>query len=205
LRIGGWPDVDAGRVHAAIEIPGGLSFLAFGDPSARVRGLEEFPRTEWPPVARVHVAFQLMVGSGTTLAALGALGLVLALRRRSPRPKRTWSWSWKLRLPDHRPFLIALVLAAPLGFVALEAGWLVTEWGRQPWIVRGLMRTADAAASLPHREWPFWVFTLVYLFLGVVVAYLLAQQIRAAHHTSASATGSAGGSATGPEGAHASV
>ena len=67
----------------------------------------------------------------------------------------------------------------PLGFVSLEAGWLVTEWGRQPWIVRGLMRTADAVTDFPYKAAPFWLFTIVYVFLGVAVVYLLAKQIRA--------------------------
>ena len=66
-------------------------------------------------------------------------------------------------------------LLGPLGFVSLEAGWLVTEWGRQPWIVRGLMRTADAVTDFPYKAAPFWLFTVVYLFLGVAVVYLLAQ------------------------------
>jgi cytochrome d ubiquinol oxidase subunit I len=179
LRIGGLPDVEGRRVTAALEIPGGLAFLAFGDPQARVRGLEEFPRDEWPPVVGMHVAFQVMVGAGTALAMLGLLAGALALRRRG--------------LPDGRPFLTALVAAAPLGFVALEAGWLVTEWGRQPFIVRGLMRTAEAVTPEAQRTWPFWIFTLVYLFLGVMVAYLLATQIRVAHRGGAGAGGGGGG------------
>ena len=70
-------------------------------------------------------------------------------------------------------------MLGPLGFVSLEAGWLVTEWGRQPWIVRGLMRTADAVTDFPYKAAPFWLFTIVYLFLGVAVVYLLARQIAA--------------------------
>lgn len=169
LRLGGWPDVDERRVRGALEIPGGLSFLAFGDSKARVRGLEQFPRDQWPPVARVHLAFQTMVGAGSMLAALAVVAAALAVRRR--------------RLPDQRLFLMALVGAAPLGFVALEAGWLVTEWGRQPWVVRGLMRTADAMGPLDHGSWPFWIFTLIYLFLAFAVVYLLSKQIRAAHRS----------------------
>jgi cytochrome d ubiquinol oxidase subunit I len=166
LRMGGLPDVEARKVRASIEIPGGLSFLAFGDRGARVRGLEEFPPEDWPPVVKVHLAFQVMVGAGFALAGLGLAAAALALRRRG--------------LPDARWFLWALVAAAPLGFVALEAGWLVTEWGRQPWIVKGLMRTAEAVTPVTHRLWPFWTFTIVYLFLGVAVVYLLGRQIRAA-------------------------
>jgi cytochrome d ubiquinol oxidase subunit I len=62
--------------------------------------------------------------------------------------------------------------------VALEAGWLVTEWGRQPWIVRGVMRTAEAVTPVPHLAAPFWTFTVLYLFLGVVVLFLLLRQVR---------------------------
>jgi cytochrome d ubiquinol oxidase subunit I len=76
--------------------------------------------------------------------------------------------------------LLAFVVLGPLGFVSLEAGWLVTEWGRQPWIVHGLMRTADAVTDFPYKAAPFWLFTIVYVFLGVAVVTLLAKQIRRA-------------------------
>jgi cytochrome bd ubiquinol oxidase subunit I len=188
LRIGGLPDVEARKVRGSIDIPGGLSFLAFGDRSARVRGLEEFPRDDWPPVVKVHVAFQVMVGAGFTLAAIGVSAAVLALlRRRRPAGARAYP----------RPFLWALVGAGPLGFVALEAGWLVTEWGRQPWIVKGLMRSAEAVTPVTHRLWPFWTFTLVYLFLGVAVVYLLGKQIRAATAAARPAAGTGTGTGTG--------
>jgi cytochrome d ubiquinol oxidase subunit I len=75
---------------------------------------------------------------------------------------------------------MAFVVLGPLGFVSLEAGWLVTEWGRQPWIVRGLMRTAEAVTEFPYKAAPFWLFTMVYVFLAVAVVYLLAKQILAA-------------------------
>ncbi|HSZ82659.1 MAG TPA: cytochrome ubiquinol oxidase subunit I, partial [Polyangia bacterium] len=91
-----------------------------------------------------------------------------------------------------RALLLALVAASPLGFVALEAGWLVTEWGRQPWVVRGFMRTAEAVTPFPYRAAPFWIFTCVYLFLGVTVVSLLARQIVATHR-----------GAPAPEAAHA--
>jgi len=165
LRIGGWPDEDRRQTPYAIEIPGGMSFLAFGDLDHPVQGLEEFPRSSWPPVRRTHLAFQAMVGSGTALAGLGALTALLWLRRR--------------KLPEARRFLWAWALAGPLGFVALEAGWLVTEWGRQPFVVRGLMRTAEAVTPFRPLAVPFVTFALIYLLLGAIVVYLLFRQIRA--------------------------
>jgi cytochrome d ubiquinol oxidase subunit I len=165
LHVGGIVDVERGRVVGALEIPGGLSFLAFGDLDAPVAGLDAFPRGDWPPVGQTHLAFDVMVGAGSLLALLALVAAVLAWRRRG--------------LPDARWFLWALALSGPLGFVALEAGWLVTEWGRQPWIVRGALRTADAVTPFPYKAAPFWLFTLTYLFLAVTVGYLLWRQIAA--------------------------
>jgi len=163
LQVGGFADVDRRRVHGAISIPGGLSFLAFNDLDAPVTGLDAFPRADWPPVRELHLAFDAMVGTGTAMAAIAVLAAALALRRRA--------------LPDARWFLRLLVASGPLGLVALESGWLVTEWGRQPWIVRGAMRTADAVTSFPYKAAPFWLFTITYLFLAAVVVYLLWRQI----------------------------
>ena len=79
--------------------------------------------------------------------------------------------------PADRRLLRAVALAAPLGFIAIEAGWTVTEVGRQPWIIHGVMRTADAVTPMPGLMFPFVVFTLLYCFLGVIVAWLLYRQI----------------------------
>jgi cytochrome d ubiquinol oxidase subunit I len=163
LRIGGWPDEAAGETRYAIEIPYALSILAFKDPRAEVRGLEAFPREHWPPVAIVHVAFQVMVALGSYLAVVGAAGLWLMWRGRD--------------LARHRWLLRALVLAAPMGFVCTEAGWIVTEVGRQPWIIHGLLRTAEAVTPMPGLVVPFLVFTGLYGVLGVVVAWLLYQEV----------------------------
>ncbi len=162
LRIGGWPDEAARETRYAIEIPWGLSLLAFKDPSAEVKGLEAFPREHWPPVAIVHVAFQVMVGLGSFMALVSALALWLRWRRRD--------------LTRHRWLLRALVLAAPMGFICTEAGWVVTEVGRQPWIIYGVMKTADAVTPMPGLVVPFLAFTGLYCLLGVVVAWLLFQQ-----------------------------
>ncbi|WIG93550.1 cytochrome ubiquinol oxidase subunit I [Myxococcus sp. SDU36] len=163
LRLGGLPNVETGEVPYAVDIPKGLSILAFADPDAEVKGLNAFPRDEWPPVAKVHVAFQVMVGTGSAMALLALV---------------TLGWRWRKKAwPHGRKLMWAWLLSGPLGVVAMEAGWLVTEWGRQPWILRGVMRTADAVTPVPHLAAPFWTFTAVYLFLGVTVVFLLVRQV----------------------------
>jgi len=163
LRLGGLPDVETATTPYALELPKGLSILAFGDPDAEVKGLKEFPREDWPAVRKVHLSFQVMVGAGSAMALLSGVTLLLRWRRRE----------W----PASRWMMRAWLLASPLGVLALEAGWLVTEWGRQPWIIHGVMRTAEAVTPVPHMGVPFWTFTLVYLFLGAVVTFLLARQV----------------------------
>jgi cytochrome d ubiquinol oxidase subunit I len=163
LTIGGFPDIATGETRYAIKIPYGLSLLAFHDPNAVVRGLNEFPRKDWPNVPIVHIAFQIMVALGTYLALLS-----LWIAWRAFRRKDLCSNRWLLR---------AIALAAPMGFIAIEAGWTVTEVGRQPWIIQGVLRTADAVTPMPGLVVPFLLFTLLYCFLGVIVAWLLYRQI----------------------------
>jgi cytochrome d ubiquinol oxidase subunit I len=163
LRIGGWPDEEAETTRGAIEIPYGLSLLSFHDPHAEVKGLTSVPRADRPPVHIVHVAFQVMVGCGTALAGVAALAGLLAWRGKG--------------LPDQRWFLRLLVLCGPLGFLAVEAGWVVTEVGRQPWIVRGVLRTADAVTPMPGLVVPMVTFTTIYIFLAFVVVFILRRQV----------------------------
>jgi cytochrome d ubiquinol oxidase subunit I len=165
LRIGGIPDEELGETRYSLEIPGGLSFLAFHDFNARVRGLKEFPRDEWPDTLVVHAAFEVMVSMGMMMAGVGLWGALLWWRRR--------------RLPDEGRFLRAVVLTAPMGFIAIEAGWTVTEVGRQPWIIQGVMRTKDAVTPMPGLVVPFVGFTLLYIFLAATVVWLLFRQVAA--------------------------
>jgi cytochrome bd ubiquinol oxidase subunit I len=132
--------------------------------------LEEWPKADHPPVAVVHIAFQLMVACGMAMAAVSVAALILAWRKR----RRLGRWS----LPDQTWFLRSLVVAAPLGFIAIEAGWTVTEVGRQPFIITGIMRTAEAVTPVPYLTVPLFTFTLVYLFLAFVVVFLLLRQFR---------------------------
>ena len=159
LRLGGVPDVSAQRTRWAIDIPYGLSLMAFHDPHAVVRGLEAFPRDEWPPVPIVHIAFQVMVGLGTLLALVALWVAVSAWRRRD--------------IATDRRLLAAIAAAAPIGFICIEAGWVVTEVGRQPWVIYGVMRTAKAVTPMPGLIVPFLVISALYCFLGVIVVWLL--------------------------------
>ena len=166
LHLGGWPDVERQETRWAIRLPRGLSLLAFHDPNAEVRGLSDFPRDEWPPVPIVHIAFQIMVALGSVMALVSAWAL--------------WRW-WRGRgiaaVAANRMLLRALALATPMGFIAIEAGWTVTEVGRQPWIVYGVLRTADAVTPMPGLVIPFLVFSLLYVLLGTIVVYMLRQHI----------------------------
>jgi cytochrome bd ubiquinol oxidase subunit I len=164
LRIGGIPDEQKEHTPFAIEIPYGLSLLAYGDPSAEVKGLKEFPREEWPPVPIIHIAFQVMVGCGFAMMAIAAWGLWLRRKKKS--------------VVDSQWYLRSLVAAAPLGVIAVETGWTVTEVGRQPWIIYGVMKTKDAVTPMPGLIVPFITFTLIYIFLGFVVISLLIQMVR---------------------------
>jgi cytochrome d ubiquinol oxidase subunit I len=159
LRLGGIPDEEARTVRFSLEIPCGLSLLVARDPAAEITGLEDIPRDLWPPVAPVHFAFQVMVAIGTFLALLGVWSLWRLFRRRPPGASRAYLW--------------ALIAAGPLAFVAIEAGWVVTEVGRQPWIIYGIMRTEDAVTPMPGLVVPFTAFTILYLFLAVIVVVLL--------------------------------
>lgn len=164
LRIGGWPDARAATTRYALEIPHGLSLLAYHDWNGEVKGLTAFPRSDWPPLAPVHVSFQIMVALGTAMA-------LVAL----------WSaWvGWRKREIAEQPWLLrALAVVAPFGFIATEVGWMVTEIGRQPWVVQGLLRTSDAVTPMPGLIVPLTVFTLLYLVLGAVVVALIAAMVR---------------------------
>jgi cytochrome bd ubiquinol oxidase subunit I len=162
LRIGGIPDVNARETRYALEIPGGLSWLAHGDSSARVTGLNDIPRELWPPVAAVHISFQTMVAIGSWLGFLALWAGVL--------------W-WRGRLFESRLFLRAIFLSTALGFVAVEAGWMVTELGRQPWIIQGVMRTFEAVTPMPGLLLPFVLFTVIYIGLGAVVIDLIRRTV----------------------------
>jgi cytochrome d ubiquinol oxidase subunit I len=136
--------------------------LLADNPNAKVSGLEEFPRNDWPNVRLVHWSFDLMVAAGFAMLAVAGWSASIWWRRR--------------QFADHPRLLRALVAAGPLGFVAIEAGWVVTEVGRQPWIIYGVMRTKDAVTPMPGIAVPFAAFTVLYVFLAFIVFFLLRRQ-----------------------------
>ena len=161
LRIGGWPDVERGETRYAIEIPGGLSFLAASDTSALVWGLDQIPREDWPNVGLTHAAFQSMVGLGMAMVAVAAWFWIAYWRK-----KEQGIGNWLAR---------AMVIVAPFGFIALEAGWMVTEVGRQPWVINGVLRPADAVTPNEAVKPVFYSFGVLYIILAAAVIFLLTQ------------------------------
>lgn len=168
LLLGGLPDRAQQVVHGAIPFPKMLSLVAYDDLNATVRGLDEFPVDQWPNETVTHLAFDLMVSCGTILLGVSGLWALWLLRARRAKAK-TPSDS-----KNPHPWLLQLTAyCAPLGFVALEAGWFVTEVGRQPWVVRGLLRTAEAVTPASGVRLSYWLFSVLYLSLGLVLISLL--------------------------------
>lgn len=163
VHIGGW--YSGGKVKWGLPIPHGLSLLAFHSWDAGVRGLDAVPPRDRPPVNVVRIAFQAMVGIGTLLALLGLVFLVARRRRR--------------RWLDARWFALAVALAGPLSLVALIAGWVVTEVGRQPWVVYGVMRTTQAVTGAGGIPVGYTTLALVYLAVGAGVVWILRRLARA--------------------------
>jgi cytochrome d ubiquinol oxidase subunit I len=160
--IGGIPDDTEERTHFGIEVPSALSLLVKHSASAEIPGLDQIPKSHWPPVRAVHWSFDVMVGCGTLLLVVAGWSGWLVLKKRPLR--------------ENRALLRAFILATPLGFVAIEAGWFVTEFGRQPWVIYRLLKTSDAVTPMPGLVIPFTVFTVVYLFLAAIVVFLLKRQ-----------------------------
>jgi cytochrome d ubiquinol oxidase subunit I len=169
LYIGGIVDQEKKEVKYKIEIPNALSFLAFGDFNAEVKGLNDFPEDEIPNVAIVHYAFQIMVGIGGLLMLAGIFFFF------SNWKKKHWF--------DKEFFWKVFAFLAPAGFIALEAGWIVTEVGRQPWIIHKIMRTKDAVTPMPGIVYSFYLYVVLYTILTITVAWLLRRQIKSLNST----------------------
>jgi cytochrome d ubiquinol oxidase subunit I len=165
LHIGGWYDEQSGEVRYGLAIPRALSLLAFHDPNARVEGLDAVPPEDRPPVNVVRVAFTTMVGIGTLLALFGVWLLVVWWRRRA--------------LPNGRWFLRAVAAFGPLSVIALIAGWVTTEVGRQPWVVYGHIRTEEAVTGADGIPLGYAALVVIYLALAAATTWLLRRLARA--------------------------
>lgn len=153
------------QVPFSIEILHLLSLLAYGDPNATVRGLDAFPRADWPNVTMVHLAFDLMVGAGFLTILLPAAFWLLFWRRGRHVPLSRW-------------LLWLAVLTGPLTLIAMEAGWMVTEIGRQPWIIYHVMLVRDAVTPAPGVVVSLVVFTAMYVLLAMTLIWLLLRLAR---------------------------
>jgi cytochrome bd ubiquinol oxidase subunit I len=157
VHVLGW--YTGGHVRFGIAIPKLLSLLAQHDPNATIQGLDSVPKADQPPVNVVRIAFQTMVGIGTMLATLAVLVL--------------WTWWRKRRLPRSPWFYRALVLAGPAAVVALIAGWVTTEVGRQPWIVYRVMLTDQAVTGARGIPVGYGTLAVAYLGLAIAVCFVL--------------------------------
>lgn len=171
LAVIGQPNVAERKLDNPIQLPAILSWIAYGSFSANVRGLNEFPPEDWPTgIEFLYYSFHIMVGLGTLLAALAALAAVQLGRG---------------RLAASRPLLWALGLAFPFPFIANTAGWLTAEFGRQPWLVYGLLRTADGASPTVHGGTTLFTtmgFAGLYFVLGVLYLLLVGREIAHGPH-----------------------
>jgi cytochrome bd ubiquinol oxidase subunit I len=163
IHVLGW--YSDGEVKYGIELPKMLSILTYHDPNAEVQGLDSVPEDEQPPVNVVRIAFQTMVGIGTALALVAVVYFFVWFRHRR-LPRSTW-------------FYRALVLAGPLSLVALIAGWVTTEVGRQPWVVYDVMRTEEAVTGASGIPVGYTTLALVYIGLAVAVVWILRRLARA--------------------------
>ncbi len=166
LAIIGQPNLPRGELENPIVVPGILSFLVYGTFGNNVKGLEDFPRNEWPDsVELVYYCYHIMVGLGTLFLLVMAIAALLL---------------WRGRLQQSRPILWVLMLAVPFPYISTTAGWWTAELGRQPWIVHGLQRTA--AGGSPQVSSGDVTFTLLgfiglYLVLGLLFLFLVLREV----------------------------
>ncbi len=167
ITLIGQPNVKERRIDNPLQVPGVLSFLAFGAFHTDVPGLDTVPEENWPDnIELLYYAFHIMVGLGTIFIALMGLATLLL--------------AWRGRLFTSRPVLWALLLAFPFPYIANTAGWMTAELGRQPWLVYGMFRTKDGASPLVHPGSALFTligFAGIYLVLGVLFLWLISREI----------------------------
>ncbi len=183
LYLVGQPNMETMTIDNPLEIPRALSFLVYEDLWAKVKGLDAFPRDLWPDnLPLLYYSYHIMAGLGTILVVVMGLALV---------------WLWRGRLFSTNWLLWLLMLSAPFPYLATTAGWMTAELGRQPWLVYGLLRTADGTSPLVHSGNALFTllgFLGLYLLLGLLFLFLVAETVRhgpapAEHQTAAYPSG----------------
>ena len=169
LHIGGFPiyntQTGKGTYYYSIDIPDGLSLLVGYNPNTKIIGLNDFAPENRPNPLPVHLSFDGMVGSGFFILGIAALFWFLYFLR-------------KRRIPEFRLMLLGVILAGPLAFLSVELGWMVTEEGRQPWVIYGLLRTSQAVTTAPFLNYSFLAFSVIYIVLATTMIVLLLRQGR---------------------------
>lgn len=165
LHIGGIPDPKTEKFYLSIDIPDGLSLLARYDANAVIRGLDAYPPQDRPNPIPIHLAFDGMVGSAFFALFVLAVFWILYFRRKRVVPVQRW-------------LLRGIVLSALLSFLSVELGWIVTEEGRQPWVIYGYLYTRNAVTTAPLLDVSFLVFSIIYVVLAVTMIVLLLRLAR---------------------------
>src|SRR5712691_2907535 len=166
ITVGGIVDASTGKVYYALEIPKVIAWLATGNPDAAIKGFDQIPRENWTDnIELTHFSFDLMVGSGFFALFVAAVFWLLY-------------WRWRRIALGNKLLHWGILLCGPLGFIAIEAGWMVTEIGRQPWIIYNYLRTKDAVTPAPWLNVSFLVFSLIYVLLAVALIWLLVRVAR---------------------------
>jgi cytochrome bd ubiquinol oxidase subunit I len=166
LTLIGQPNVPARRLDNPVRVPWVLSLLAFGHVTSSVQGLDAFPESEWPDnIALLYYSFHIMAGVGTILILIMVAANVLA---------------WTGRLERSGPMLWILMLSFPFPYIAVTAGWMTAELGRQPWLVWGLYRTAQGSSPTVHAGTALFTllgFCGLYFVLGILYLFLIGREI----------------------------
>ena len=167
LLLVGQPNVETMTIDNPLIIPDALSILVYDEIYAEVKGLDAFPREDWPDnIPLLYYAYHVMVGLGSMLVSVMGLALM---------------WLWRGRLFRAQWLLWMLMLSAPFPYIATTAGWMTAELGRQPWLVHGLLRTSDGVSPLVHSGNALFTllgFIGIYLFLGLLFLFLIAETVR---------------------------
>jgi cytochrome d ubiquinol oxidase subunit I len=181
LTLVGEPDVAKRKIENPIKVPAVLSFIAYGTFSSNVKGLLEYPEDLWPQnIELLYYSFHIMAGLGTLMIAVMALAALLL---------------WRGRLDGNRPMLWVLMLAFPFPYIATTAGWAVAEFGRQPWLIYGLLRTAQGGSPKVHAGYTAFTtlgFAGIFVVLSMLFLFLISREIA---HGPASHGGDGGGHA----------